>query len=108
MYKDEVDEQGLAVAILESEPGNDDLGEKESVITSTVHQSVTSNARSLQDKIAPGLWYMSDRHPDGDRYRDISQIEQELFADLLGRLLEYKPEDRIYAKDAIDHEWFKL
>ena len=57
MYKDEVDEQGLAVATLESEPGKDELGVKERVITSTVHQSVTSNARSLKDMIAPGLWY---------------------------------------------------
>jgi serine/threonine protein kinase len=95
------------VAALESEPGKDDPG-KESVITSIVHQSVTGNARSLKDRIAPGLWYMSDRHPDGDRHRDIPQTEQELFADLLGRLLEYKPEDRISAKDAINHKWFKL
>jgi serine/threonine protein kinase len=108
IYKDEVDEQGLAVVALEFEPSKDDPGEKENVITSTIHQSVTGNARSLKDKISPGLWYMSDRHPDGDRHRDIPQTEQELFADLLGRLLEYKPEDRTSAKDAINHEWFKL
>jgi len=108
MYKNEVDEQGLAVAILEAEPGKDDPGEQETVITSTVHPSVAVNARSLQDKIAPGLWYMSDHYPDGDRHRDISQTERELFADLLGQMLEYKPEDRISAEDAINHEWFKL
>jgi serine/threonine protein kinase len=106
MYKDEVDERGLVVSILESEPGNDNRPDEESVITSIVHPSVADNARSLQDKIAPGLWYMS--HPGGDRHRDISQTEQEIFADLLGRLLEYKPDDRISAKDAINHEWFKL
>jgi serine/threonine protein kinase len=108
MYEDEVDEQGLPIAAPESDPGRDDLEEKESAITSTIHQSVAVNARSLQDMIAPGLWYMSDRHSDGDRHRDISQTEQDLFADLLGRLLEYKPEDRISAKDAINHAWFKL
>ncbi len=108
MYKDEVDEHGLAVATLESEPAEEGPGEKESMITSIIHRSVTGNARSLKDKIAPGLWYMSDRHPDGDRHRDISQREQELFADLLRRLLEYKPEERISAKDAINHKWFKL
>ena len=106
--RNEVDEQGLAVDTLESEPGKDALGEKESVITSTVHQSVTSHARSLKDMIAPGLWYMSDRYPDGDHHRDIPQTEQELFVDLLGRLLEYKRENRISAKYAINHEWFKL
>jgi serine/threonine protein kinase len=108
MYKDEVDEHGLAVAALESKPGEDDTEEKEGIITSTVHESVAFNARSLQDKIAPGLWYMSDRHPNGDRHRDISKTEQDIFADLLGQLLEYKPEDRISAKDVINHEWFKL
>ena len=51
---------------------------------------------------------MSDCYPNGDRYRDISQIEQELFENILGRLLEYKPEDRISAKDPINHEWFKI
>lgn len=108
MYKDGVDEQGLAISTLESEPANGDAGEKEGVITSTIHESVAGSARSLHDKIAPGLWYMSDHYPSGDRHRNISQTEQELFADLLGRLLEYKPEDRISAKEAIDHKWFKL
>ena len=51
---------------------------------------------------------MSDRRPSGDRYRDISQIEQKVFAELLRRLLEYKPEALISAEDAINHEWFRL
>jgi hypothetical protein len=104
MYKDEVDEQGLVVTALASEPGSDDQGKKER----TVHPSVAANAQSLKDKIAPGLWYMSDRRPNGDRHRDISQIEQKVFADLLRQLLEYNPEARISAEDAINHEWFRL
>ncbi|KAH8586125.1 kinase-like domain-containing protein [Bisporella sp. PMI_857] len=76
MYKDEVDEQGLAVDALGPKPGKDDPGDK--------------------------------RSPIANRHRDISQTEQELFADFLGQLLEYKPEDRISAKDAVSHEWFKL
>ena len=84
MYRDEVDEQGLVVAALASELGNDDEGKKER----TVHPSVAANARSLEENIAPGLWYMSNRHPNVDRRRDISQTEQKVFADLLRRLLE--------------------
>lgn len=108
MYKDEVNEQGLAVAALESEPGKIGPGGEENIITSTVHPSVAMNARSLQDKLAPGVWYMPDHRPGGDHHRDIPQAEQVLFADLLGRLMEYRPEDRISAKDAILHGWFKL
>lgn len=104
MYKDEVDEQGLVIPAVASEQGNHDPGEH----TSIIHPSVAVNARSLKDQIAPGLWYMSDYHPNGDRHRDISQTEQTLFANLLRRLLEYKPESRISAEYAINHEWFKL
>jgi len=104
MYKNEVDEQGIVVAVLASEPGNDNQRKKER----TVHPSVAANARSLKDKIAPGLWYMSDRRPNKVCHRDISQTEQKVFADLLRRLLEYKPEARISAEDAINHEWSRL
>lgn len=107
LYKDEVDEKCLAVAALVTQSCRDDPGEKETVITSIVHPSVASNARSLQDMIAPGLWYMSDHHPNGDRHRDIFQTESKVFADLLRGLLEYKPEDRTSAEGAINHEWFK-
>ncbi|KAL3426486.1 hypothetical protein PVAG01_03277 [Phlyctema vagabunda] len=107
IYKDEVDEQGLAVSALNPKPSTDDK-RVESGITGTVHQSVAIDARSLQDKIAPGLWYMSNSQPKRDRHRDISQNEQTIFADLLHRLLEYKPEQRISAKDATKHKWFTL
>ena len=104
IYEDKVDDQGLVVAALASEPRDDNKGKKER----TVHPSVAANARSLKDKIAPGVWYMSDRRPNRDRHRDISQAEQKVFADLLRRLLEYKPEARISVKDAINYEWFRL
>ena len=103
-YMDEVDEQGLVVDALASEPENDDRRKKEP----TVQPSVAANACSLKGKIAPGLWYMSDRHLNGDHYRDISQTEQKVFADLLRWLLEYKPEAHISAEDAMNHEWFRL
>jgi serine/threonine protein kinase len=105
IYKDEANEQGLVVAALASEPGNGDQGKKEHT---NIHPSIAAYARSLKDKIAPGLWYMSDCRPEGDHHREISQTEQNVFAELLRRLLEYKPEVRISAEDAINHEWFRL
>jgi hypothetical protein len=74
MYKDEVDEQGFVVAALASEPGNDDQGKKECI----VHPYVAANARSLEDKIAAGLWYISNCCPHGVRHRDISEKEQKV------------------------------
>lgn len=108
MYQDGCDEQGLAVAAVQDVPDNGAALVGDLAVTSIVHQSVADNPRSLRDKIAPGLWYMSDRHPDGDRHREISQAEQVLFADFLGQFLKYRLEDRISAQVAIAHEWFKL
>lgn len=85
---DEVNEQGHAVTALKSGSKKGDQGEQKDGAASSVHQSVANQDRSLLGRIAPGLWYMSDRHPDGDRHRDIPQAEQALLADLLGRLLD--------------------
>ncbi|PVH79375.1 kinase-like protein [Cadophora sp. DSE1049] len=106
MYKDDVDEKGLVVAAQAYEPGNNREEKKD--YTVTIHPSVADGARSLEDMIAPGLWYMSDHRPNGDHHRDISKTEQKVFADLLRRLLEYRPEARISTEDAVKHEWFRL
>ncbi|KAG4432460.1 hypothetical protein IFR05_012050 [Cadophora sp. M221] len=79
IYKNDVDEQGLVVAALASEPGNTGQENEGRII----HPSVPVNARSLKDKIAPGLWYMSDGRPKVERHREISQKEQEVLADIL-------------------------
>ncbi|KAG0646523.1 Serine threonine-kinase SRPK [Hyphodiscus hymeniophilus] len=108
IYKDEVDEQGRVVGAREPRPVKDEPEGKDGKITCIFHPSVAQNARSLLEKIAAGLWYMTDHGPGEDRNRDTPHKEQEPLADLLGRLLEYKPEDRISARDAMEHEWFKL
>jgi serine/threonine protein kinase len=108
LYKDEADEQGRAVAAMESKTNIDASREEEMGIRRTFHPSIAKDARSLQDKLAPGLWYLPDRGCGGDRHWDISQRETEVFAVLLSRLLEYDPKDRISAKAVLNHEWFKL
>ena len=41
-------------------------------------------------------------------HRDIPGDEIEVFADLLGKLLQYLPQDRLTANAAQDHEWFGM
>lgn len=102
LYKDEPDAKGLAVSAVETEevhiPG----------VIRVIHPSVAEGAQSLRDMLAPGLWYPSSHGRNGDRHRPIAPEEIEVFADLLGRLLEYVPAERITAKDLLEHEWFRL
>ena len=96
VYKDETDENGRVIFVNQPEPA-----------LHTVQPSVVQEAqepRSLLEKIEPGLEYMEG----GSYQREIPAEERQLFADLLGKLLQYKPEERMSAKMALDHEWFKL
>jgi len=40
--------------------------------------------------------------------RDVAGEEIEVFADLLSKILKYNPSDRLIAKAAEDHGWFRL
>ncbi|KAK3349062.1 kinase-like domain-containing protein [Lasiosphaeria hispida] len=96
VYKDEADENGRVILVNQPEPA-----------LHTMQPSVVKEAReprSLLEKIEPGLEYMEG----GSYRREILAEERQLFADLLGKLLQYKPEERMSAKMALDHEWFKL
>ncbi|CAJ2513517.1 Uu.00g016360.m01.CDS01 [Anthostomella pinea] len=63
--------------------------------------------RSIQDSVAGGLFY-SHKYAPGGIHRDISQEEVETFSDLLSKLLQYRPEDRLSASQALQHPWFEL
>ncbi|SPO00206.1 uncharacterized protein DNG_03054 [Cephalotrichum gorgonifer] len=98
-YKDEGDELGRVIPHREEPPLPPNV---------SIHPSVAQNARSLRDKLAPGVWYMDSGLPDEVQHRDIPEQEIEVFADLLGKLLRYRPEDRISAEEALSHEWFTM
>lgn len=118
LYKDEPDEQGRAVFSAATEPqvnsealGSDEhtneqaSAQEQKDSQSTIHPSVVEEARSLIEKLAPGLWYMPDHRPE-EHHREISMEEMEVFADLLHLFFKYKPEERISAEDAMAHPWF--
>lgn len=73
----------------------------------TYHPAVGQGARSLQEKLAAGVVYMSDDAPEAT-HREIPPVETKLFADLLGQLLRWKPEERVSAEKILSHEWFQF
>lgn len=100
MYRDEPDELGRAVLVREEE-------QRDEASETTYHPSVAQGARSLQEKLAAGVWYMSSDVPE-PVHRVISPVEVKLFADLLGQLLRWRPEERMSAEKLLNHEWFHL
>ena len=109
MWLDAPDDQGRAVRAGD-ETDTDRNTETDDYVV-TVHPSVAQGARSLKEKLAPGVWYISDpsfvRESADERHREIDSKEIELFADLLGGLLRYRPEDRVSAKDLLEHPYFR-
>lgn len=76
VYADEPDELGRAAFVrVEVRRG------KETKVT--YHPSVAQGARSLQEKLAAGVWDMCDDAHEATR-RDTLPVEAKLFADLLG------------------------
>lgn len=98
-YKDEGDELGRVVPHEEEPPLPPNV---------SIHPSVAQGARSLQEKLAPGVWYLDSGLPPGKSHREIPQREVEVFADSLGKMLRYKPEDRVSAEDILNHGWFTM
>lgn len=68
---------------------------------------IASEPRSIEEALAAGLHYEGDQ-PLDSMHRDIPEDEIAPFADLLGKLLQYTPEDRLAAAGVLQHEWFKM
>lgn len=74
--------------------------------TSTVHPSFVEDARSVRKMLTTGVWYTDMDETDEKAHRDMPEKEQEMFADLIGRLLKWQPEERLSAEEILKHEWF--
>lgn len=106
-YKDEADSLGHAIDV-NPPPPPQEIQDPDLDYQVTVHPSVVEGARSLMEKLAPGVWYIDMDEKDPKAHRDISDKEKELFADLIGRFLKWKPDERISAEEALKHEWFNM
>ena len=105
IFKDEADEDNRVVEV----PGNDPQSLKIRNIKEPVHPSIAQGARSLSEKLAPGLWYL-DMRPTEDEglHREICLEERVALEDFLRQLLVYQPLDRIGAVRALRHDWFRV
>ncbi|KAK0753669.1 kinase-like domain-containing protein [Schizothecium vesticola] len=88
IYKDEADENGRAVPVKEYPPEERNF-----------HPSVAHDAKSILDRLGPGVWYELGRW----FHAEIEGEESRLFADLLKRLVVYRPEDRMSAAEVLRH-----
>lgn len=103
-YEDEADSQGRAVST--PMPIQETRVNREEQYTVDVHPAFIEGARSLQERLAPGLWYIRDKA--SDIHWEISKEEISIFADLLSKLLQFDPKCRLTAKAVQDHEWFRM
>ncbi|KFA71537.1 hypothetical protein S40288_06832 [Stachybotrys chartarum IBT 40288] len=63
--------------------------------------------RSLEEIIREGAIFDVNKGPHVV-VKDITTQESKIFADLLGRILNYNPKKRLSAEEVGQHEWFKL
>ena len=68
IYEEETDEYGRAVAAGGMSEGH---REDEAGIIRVIHPSVAQDARSIQEMLAPGLWYLCSKDNDNGFHRDI-------------------------------------
>jgi serine/threonine protein kinase len=103
-YADEPDPQGRVIATWKPVEASVEREEPQTENISRAHPSVIQEARSIQEKLAPGVWYLEPR----DVHRDISKEEIEVLADILGRILRFDLKERLTARGVQDHEWFRM
>ena len=99
----------------ENEDGTDTVGGRvvdvmsngETGSSGVVVYSQKPEPRSLEDALREGLFY-EYRDGPGGLEKPISEREVIIFADLLGKLLAYSPEERLSPAAALEHEWFRF
>lgn len=105
-WRDEADDLGRAVPV--HTPPIEPVQTSPKTWKSTVHPCVAEGAQSLEDMLAPGVWYVDTGGLGENQHRDIPDQEKKLFAALLGLLLKWQPQERISAEEASRHEWFQM
>lgn len=105
-WQDEADDSGreVPVKVLPMEIG-ESVSNTDKV---TIDPCVAEGARSLEDMLGPGVWYVDTCGLGDNSHRDITDKEKKLFANLLSLLLKWQPQERISAEEALRHEWFKM
>ena len=103
-FEDEANPQGRAV---KSSPATEQPPAQDPDKWGLNNSSVVYQPRSIQESLAPGLWYQN-KDIGKEIHRNIPGDEIEVFADLLGKILNYDPSARLTANAAQDHEWFKM
>lgn len=101
-FEDEADSEARAIKTTSASGGTDREG-----ITGVLNPSVAREPRSIQEALAPGLWYVN-MGIENEIHCDIPRDEMEVFADLLGKLLKYNPNDGLSASAVQNHPWFKM
>lgn len=89
-FEDETDNNGRVVVVEQMRNGIADKG-----------------VRSIREAIET-VFQDIDLDFGGSVPKKFEKKEVDLFSDLLGKIFQWKPEDRITAKQIMDHDWFKL
>ncbi len=102
LFEDETDDSGRAIPLRKlSAP------DKTRDYQVSIPPSVADGARSLQDMLEPGVWYMEEGSAPGASHREIPEEEKVAFADLLSQVLVFDIHKRRKAEDIAEHPWFK-
>ncbi|CZS88934.1 related to protein kinase [Rhynchosporium graminicola] len=102
IFEDNTDAEGRVVEVPQQlRPSEDGKPEIERTIVQV------AEPRSIKEAIARGLFYYNRNGPGGV-HLEIPELEVELLADLLAKVLKYDPNERLTARQISEHAWFKM
>lgn len=61
--------------------------------------------RSIREALAPGIYYKRVE-PGTMAHLGVSKLEVEVMSDLLSKMLQHDPKQRLSVRDTLTHEWF--